>query len=68
MDARDDATCVCIIKRVKSLPLDRDSMLLMRLMSPPIAINLDYYNQVDGRSRLIVRASLNLIIKYVLDW
>ena len=35
-------------------------------MSPPIAINLDRYNSVDGRSRLIVRASLKLILKHVL--
>ena len=61
MDARDDATCVCVIKRVKLPPLDHDPMLMMRLMSPPIAINLDRYNSVDERSRLIVRASLNLI-------
>ena len=37
-------------------------------MSPPIAINLDRYNLVDERSRLIVRASLNLILRHVLDW
>ena len=35
-------------------------------MSPPIAINLYRYNSVDGRSRLIVRASLKLILKHVL--
>ena len=34
-------------------------------MSPPIAINLDRYNSVDGWSRLIVRASLKLILKDV---
>ena len=68
MDARDDATCVCVIKRVKPPQLDRDPMLLMRLMSPPIAINLDRYHSVHGRSRLIVRASLNLILKHVLHW
>ena len=68
MDARDDATCVCVIKRVKLPPLDRNPMLLMRLMSPPIAINLDCYNSIDGRSRVIVRASLNLILRHVLDW
>ena len=34
-------------------------------MSPLIAINLDRYNSVDGRSRLVVRASLNLILKHV---
>ena len=66
MDARNDATCVCVIKRVKPLSLDHDSMLLMRLMSPPIAINLDCYNLIDGRSRLIVGASFNLISKHVL--
>ena len=32
-------------------------------MSPPIVINLNRYNSVDGRSRLIVRASLKLIKK-----
>ena len=36
------------------------------LMSPQITINLDRYNLVDGRSRLIVRASLKLILKHVL--
>ena len=61
MDAPDDATCVCVIKRVKPPLLDHDPMLLMRLMNPPIAINLDRYNSIDGRSRLIVRASLNLV-------
>ena len=68
MDARDDATCVCVIKRVKPPSLDHDQMLLMRLMSPLIVINLDRYNSVDGRLRLIVRASLNLILKHLLDW
>ena len=34
-------------------------------MSSPIAINPDRYNSVDGQSRLIVRASLNLILKHV---
>ena len=66
MDARDDATCICVIKRVKSPLLDHDPMLLMRLMNPPIVINLDCYNSVDGRSRLIVRASLHLILRHVL--
>ena len=28
MDARDDATCIYVIKRVKLPPLDRDPMLL----------------------------------------
>ena len=37
-------------------------------MSPSIAINLDCYNSVDGRLMLIVRASLKLILKHVLDW
>ena len=37
-------------------------------MSPPIVINLDRYNSVDGRLRLIVRDSLNLILRHVLDW
>ena len=37
-------------------------------MSPPIAINLDRYNLVDGWSRLIVRASLKFILRHVLDW
>ena len=37
-------------------------------MSPPIAINLNRYNSVDGWSRLIVRASLYLILRHVLDW
>ena len=64
MDARDDATCVCVIKRVKPLLFGHDPMLLMCLMSPPIAINLDRYNSVDGWSRLIVRASLNLILRH----
>ena len=35
-------------------------------MSPPIAINIDRYNSLDGRSRLILRASLKLILKHVL--
>ena len=35
-------------------------------MSPPIAINLDRYHLADGRSRLIVRASLKLILNHVL--
>ena len=65
MDAREDATYVCVIKRRKPPPLDHDPMLLMHLMSPPIAINLDRYNSV-GRSRLIVGASLNLILMHVL--
>ena len=66
MDTRDDATCVYIIKRVKPPSLDHDPMLLVHLMSLPIAINLDRYNLVDGQSRLIVGASLNLILKQVL--
>ena len=66
MDARDDAMCVCIIEHMKPPPLDHDLVLLMRLMNPPIAINLDRYNSVDGRSRLIIRASLNLILRHVL--
>ena len=37
-------------------------------MSPPIAINLDRYDLIDGRSRLIVRTSLNLILRHMLDW
>ena len=28
MDARDDATCICVIKRMKLPLLDRDPMLL----------------------------------------
>ena len=35
-------------------------------MSPPITINLEHYNSVDGRWRLIVRASLKLILKHAL--
>ena len=68
INARDDVTCVCVIKLVKLPPLDHDPMLLTRLMSPPIVINLDRYNSVDGRSRLVIGASLNLILKHVLDW
>ena len=37
-------------------------------MRPLIAINLDRYNSVDGWSKLIVRASLNMILRHVLDW
>ena len=66
MDVRDDATSVCVIKRVKPPPLDHDPMLLMCLMNPQIAINLDRYNSVDGRSSLIVRVSRNLILRHVL--
>ena len=66
MDARDDTTCVCVIKHVEPPPLDHDPMLLMCLMSLLIAINLDRYNSVDGQSRLIIGASLNLILRHVL--
>ena len=37
-------------------------------MSPPVAINLERYDSVDRWSRLIVWASLNLILKHMLDW
>ena len=34
-------------------------------MSPPIAINLDHYNSIDERSRLILQASLKWTLTYV---
>ena len=59
--------CMCY-KTCETAFVGSSSDGLDDLMSPPIAINLDRYNSVDGRSRLIIRASFNLILRHKLDW